>query len=97
MTRKAISMRGETVDFDLFTIKEQISAAPPTETIQRRERFIAVGRRRGTKRKIQDMLAEQEASKKSVVESLKADTAVADSEEPSAASEPTKRKIKKDA
>lgn len=62
MSRKATSMRGEVVDFDLFAIKEQISGAPVTETIQNRERFIELRRRRGTKRKIQDMIAEQESA-----------------------------------
>lgn len=62
MSRKTTSMRGEVVDFDLFAIKEQINGAPVTETIQNRERFIELRRRRGTKRKLQDLLAEQEVS-----------------------------------
>lgn len=66
MSRKTVSMRGEVVDFDLFAIKEQISGAPVTETIENRERFISLKRKRGTKRKIQDMLAEQEAAKPSI-------------------------------
>lgn len=70
MTRKTTSFRGEVVDFDLFAIKEQISGAPVTETIQNRERFIDLKRRRGTKRKLQDMLAEQEESKRKVTEAL---------------------------
>ena len=92
MSRKAISMRGDVVDFDLFAIKEQINGAPITETIQNRERFIDLKRRRGTKRKLQDMLAEQEASQRTVTEAL-----AAKSDEAAAVAE-TKRKItKKDA
>ncbi len=90
MARKATSMRGETVDFDLFAIKEQINGAPVTETIQNRERFIDLRRKRGTRRKLQDMLAEQEASKKSVTEAIKAD-ATADP----AGAAPKKRTIQK--
>lgn len=60
MSRKTTSMRGQVVDFDLFAIKEQINGAPVTETIQNREKFIDLRRRRGTKRKLQDLLAEQE-------------------------------------
>ena len=92
MSRKATSMRGDVVDFDLFAIKEQINGAPITETIQNRERFIDLKRRRGTKRKLQDMLAEQEASQKAVTESLANKSA----EEPSAA-EPKRKIVKKDA
>lgn len=94
MSRKATSMRGETVDFDLFAIKEQINGAPITETIQNRERFIDLKRRRGTKRKLQDMLAEQEASQRSVTDSL---NAKASADEPSAAGEPKRKIVKKDA
>lgn len=68
MSRKTISMRGEVVDFDLFAIKDQISSAPVTETIETRERFISLKRKRGTKRKIQDLLAEQELNKNAVAE-----------------------------
>jgi hypothetical protein len=67
-------MRGEVVDFDLFAIKEQINGAPVTETIQTRERFIDLKRRRGTKRKMQDMIAEQEISQRNAAEAIKAKT-----------------------
>lgn len=91
MSRKTTSMRGEVVDFDLFAIKEQINGAPVTETIQNRERFIDLKRRRGTKRKLQDMLAEQEASQRMVTEALASKT----TEEPVAAADEPKRKITK--
>lgn len=94
MSRKTNSMRGEVVDFDLLAIKEQINGSPTTETIQNRERFIDLKRRRGTKRKLQDMLAEQEASQRSVTESLANKTADA---EPSALPEPKRTITKKDA
>jgi hypothetical protein len=89
MSRKATSMRGEVVDFDLFAIKEQINGAPLTETIQNREKFIDLKRRRGTKRKLQDMLAEQTTAPE--VEAVEAPV---EDEQPSGA----KRKIiRKDA
>lgn len=90
MSRKATSMRGEVVDFDLFAIKEQINGAPITETIQNRERFIDLKRRRGTKRKLQDMLAEQEASQRPVAEAVS-------SEEPAAVTEKKRKIVKKEA
>lgn len=86
MSRKTVSMRGEVVDFDLFAIKAQIADAPVTETIENRERFISLKRKRGTKRKIEDMLAEQAAAP--VVEAISEEAPV----------EVSKRKIvKKDA
>ena len=97
MSRKATSMRGEVVDFDLFSIKEQINGAPITETIQNRERFIDLKRRRGTKRKLQDMLAEQEASQRSVAESLAGKAAAASEETPSASEQPKRKIVKKEA
>lgn len=100
MSRKTVSMRGEVVDFDLFAIKEQISGAPATETIQNRERFIDLKRRRGSKRKLQDMLAEQEASQRAVTEALaskNAATATETEEEAQAASEPKRKIVKKEA
>lgn len=98
MSRKVTSMRGEVVDFDLFEIKAQINGAPVTETIQNRERFIDLKRRRGTKRKLQDMLAEQEASKQAVVDALAAKSEEAQaSEMPEAAEEPKRKITKKEA
>jgi hypothetical protein len=61
MSRKVLSMRGETVDFDLFLIRDQINGAPLTETIENREKFIDVMRRRkkSKKRKLQDLINRQ--------------------------------------
>jgi hypothetical protein len=95
MSRKTNSMRGEVVDFDLLAIKEQINGSPVTETIQNREKFIDLKRRRGTKRKLQDMLAEQEVSQRSVTESLANKNS--GEAEPSAASDPKRKITKKDA
>lgn len=95
MSRKARSMRGEVVDFDLFAIKEQISGGPVTETIQNRERYIELRRKRGTKRKLDDMLAQQEASKALQQSAPDVSTEI---EEAEVAQETPRRKIvKKDA
>ena len=101
MSRKTTSMRGEVVDFDLFAIKEQISGGPITETIQNHERFIDLKRRRGTKRKLQDMLAEQEASQLSVEKALANKSATANdapvaADEAEAAPAPTRKIVKKE-
>lgn len=50
MTKRIVrSARGEIVDFDLLTIKEQIAAAPPPITIRARENFIDRQLKRRTK------------------------------------------------
>ena len=103
MSRKVRSMRGEVVDFDLFAIKAVLNGAAPTENIENRERYINLKRKRGTKRKLQDMLAEQDESVQRVNEALatKAATPVvtpvaeAVEEEETAVETPTRR-IKKD-
>lgn len=100
MSRKATSMRGDVVDFDLFAIKEQINGGPITETIQNRERFIDLKRRRGTKRKLQDMLAEQEVSQRVATEAMANKTAtspIEEGEDGAAAAEPKRKIVKKDA
>jgi hypothetical protein len=97
MSRKTTSLRGEVVDFDLFDIKQQISGAVADEKIENRARFIDLRRRRGGKRKVQDMLAEQEAAQRQVTEALNNKEAVENTDEPQGAA-PEKRKIvKKDA
>lgn len=70
VNRKVRSMRGETVDFDLFDIKAQMDSAPPTEEIKQRERFIDAKRKRGTRRKLQEMLAQQQVSQNTVKRAL---------------------------
>jgi len=68
---KITSMRGETVDFDLLQIKQQMDTTP-TEEIRLREKFIDSRRRRGTKRNIKEMVAQQQSSQERV-ESLLAE------------------------
>ncbi len=40
MSKQVRSARGQVVDFDLLRIKEQMSSAPKTTTVQAREDFI---------------------------------------------------------
>lgn len=40
MTKTVKSARGETVNFDLIRIKQQIAAAPKPTNVQAREEFI---------------------------------------------------------
>lgn len=61
MERKARSLRGELVNFDLFAIKEQMSEAPITTTIKQREKFIDMRKRRGTRKILNNIVSEMEA------------------------------------
>ena len=55
MPKNVVSARGEKVDFDLMGIKSAIGALPITENVANRERFINKKRRRGMKRRIDEM------------------------------------------
>lgn len=72
-SRKVISARGETVDFDLLKIKSQINeSSPKTIEVVARERFINKRRRRGgTNRKIDEMLAQQADATRYAEEAIK--------------------------
>lgn len=95
MSRKTTSMRGEQVDFDLFDIKNKILSAPTIESVKQRERFIDKKRRRGTSRKIDEMLAQQKQNEESVRAALKrnamdAKNSSAQSDTPTATSDESK-------
>lgn len=66
MSRKVKSIRGETVDFDLIDIKNKIMAAPQPEVVNQRERFIDKRRRRGSRKKVDEMLAQQQVNESAV-------------------------------
>lgn len=66
MSRKVKSMRGETVDFDLIDMKQKIMNAPTPETVHQRERFIDKRRRRGSRKKVDEMLAQQQTNESAV-------------------------------
>lgn len=55
MSKKVISARGERVDFDLIGIKSAMAALPQTDNVKKRERFINKKRRRGVKRRVDEM------------------------------------------
>lgn len=60
MDRKVKSLRGETVNFDLFAIKEQMSEAPINAEIKQREKYIDIRKRRGGRKILNNMLAEDQ-------------------------------------
>ena len=51
----ARSARGDLVDFDLLRIKSTMAAVPITDNVNKRERFINKKRRRGLKRKVDEL------------------------------------------
>lgn len=70
MTRKTMSIRGETVDFDLFTIKQQILNTPKSDDTKKRERFIDKKRRRTSRNSIDQLIAQQQTNEAAVREAL---------------------------
>lgn len=55
MAKIVTSARGERVDFDLISIKNSMAAVPLNDNVKKRERFINKKRRRGLKRKVDEM------------------------------------------
>ena len=53
--RTSKSLRGETVNFDLFAIKSQMASAPKPDTVVKRERFVNKKRRRSVVSKLDKM------------------------------------------
>lgn len=65
-------MRGEDVDFDMLRIKADIGSIPETADVKFRENIIQSRRRRknSSKRKVRDMLAQQQINQKAVMQGL---------------------------
>lgn len=69
MSNKSVrSLRGEIVDFDMLKIKSEIGSIPETADVKFRENIIQSRRRRknSSKRKVKDMLAQQQINQKAV-------------------------------
>lgn len=62
MERIAVSVKGDTVNFDLFELKNQILQAPKNDSIKAREKFINKKKRKTTRAKINEMLADKKAA-----------------------------------
>ncbi|QDJ96420.1 hypothetical protein Xoosp13_234 [Xanthomonas phage Xoo-sp13] len=73
MSRKVKSVRGEIVDFDLMDIKNRIMNAPTPDTVTQRERFIDKKRRRGSRKKADEILAKQQTNEASVRAAMEED------------------------
>jgi hypothetical protein len=70
MSKKIVkSLRGEDVDFDMLRIKSDLGAIPETADVKFRENIIQSRRRRknSSKRKVKDMLAQQQINQKAVM------------------------------
>lgn len=55
MTKHVVSARGVIVDFDLLGIKKAMAELPITDNVKKRERFINKKRRRGVKRRVDEI------------------------------------------
>lgn len=55
MAKLIKSLKGESIDFDLFNIKAQMANAPKNDNVSNRERYVNKKRRRGLNKKIDKM------------------------------------------
>lgn len=56
MSKIVKSMRGEDIDFDKLQIKKIISDIPITDDIKKRERFVNARKRRGSRKRVAEMV-----------------------------------------
>ncbi len=59
MTKK-MSMRGQTVDFDLMKVKQQMADSDKPNSVELREKYINIRRRRNPRRNVSDLISEQQ-------------------------------------
>lgn len=72
--RTIMSQRGELVDFDLFNIKNNLSAIPLNEQNKQRERFINKKKRRGLKRRVDELAQIQRLNDANISANLSIDS-----------------------
>lgn len=53
-------MRGEIVDFDLMKVKQQMGDRDKPNSVQLREKYIDIRRRRNPRRNVSDLVSEQQ-------------------------------------
>lgn len=87
------SARGERVDFDLLSIKSSMAAIPITDNVQKRERFINKKRRRGLKRKVDEMAQSKRLEEANFASAVEQEQIVAAKQEPTEET-PTQRRRK---
>lgn len=56
MTKTVKSLRGEDIDFDKLQIKGIMADIPITDDIKKRERFVNARKRRGSRKKVAEMV-----------------------------------------
>jgi hypothetical protein len=60
MAKKGVrSIRGEVVDFDLLKVKQQIEDRKKPDSVELREKYIDIRRRRNPRRNVSDLVNEQ--------------------------------------
>lgn len=57
--RKSQSIRGQTVDFDLLRVKASIEDREKPDSVEMREKYIDIRRRRNPRRNVSDLINEQ--------------------------------------
>lgn len=59
MAKKVRSIKGEVVDFDLLKVKQQIENRDKPDSVEMREKYIDIRRRRNPRRNVADLVNEQ--------------------------------------
>ena len=57
--KRSKSIRGETVDFDLMRVKQNIENRDKPDSVEMREKYIDIRRRRNPRRNVGDLVDEQ--------------------------------------
>jgi predicted phage gp36 major capsid-like protein len=64
-------MRGEVVDFDLIKIKQKIENRDKPDSVNMREKYIDIRRRRNPRRNVSDLVNEQQKNMEDAKEKIR--------------------------
>lgn len=87
MTRIVLSARGVPVDFDLLEMKSEMESTPKTEESVKRQVYIDLKRKRGTTRRVKELI-EQQARSRDTVHDARAKASEQKNAEPGSAETP---------
>lgn len=68
--RKVRSIRGELVDFDLLRVKQTIENRNKPDSVEMREKYIDIRRRRNPRRNVADLVDEQRQNEQDAREKI---------------------------
>lgn len=69
--KKVRSIKGELVDFDLLRVKQQIEGIDKPDSVEMREKYIDIRRRRNPRRNVADLVNEQRQNEQDAREKIR--------------------------